>query len=145
MQKYNHIKALLLLGIFSMLILHQIVPHLHHQHEESHSHNSVAHYNDHDHHHDAPEKEDNSKNGFIDFFLAMHVHSAVSNEILIVKENVVYQTVVKKDITLPFSSNYNSVYIDYEEVDKQPIYHPPNSYFNLYLICLDLRGPPYLS
>lgn len=144
MQKHNHIKVIFFIGIFSMFLLHQVVPHLHHQHQDSHSHNSVALNNDHDHHH-APEKEDNPKSGFIDFFLTMHVHSSVSNEILITKENVVKQTVVRKNIIQPFSPNYNIVYNDYGEVDKRSIYHPPKNYFNLYLICLDLRGPPSLG
>lgn len=145
MQKHIHIIALFFLGVFSMFLLHQVVPHLHHQHQDSHSHNSVALNNDHDHHHHAPEKEDNPKSGFIDFFLTMHVHSSVSNEILITKENVVKQTVVRKNIIQPFSPNYNIVDNDYGEVDKRSIYHPPKNYFNLYLICLDLRGPPSLG
>jgi len=144
MQKYNQIKTLLLLGIFSMFLLHQVVPHLHHQHESPHSNSAIAHNDDHLHH-DTPEKNDNPKKGFIDFFLAMHVHSSISNEILITKKDVVRQTIVRKNISQTFSPNYNIVFNDNGWVDKQSIYQPPNSYFNLYLICLDLRGPPGLG
>ncbi len=142
MRKYNQIKALFFLGIFSMLLLHQVIPHLHHQHEDSHSHTTTVHNDDH-HHHDAPEKDGNSKKGFIDFFLEMHTHSMVINDnIVVLKETVTNQKVVKKYITNPISPNYSIVYIDYGDVEKPLIYQPPNNYFNPYLTFLDLRGPP---
>ena len=34
MQKYNNIKAVLFLFLFSIYLLHQSVPHFHHEHEE---------------------------------------------------------------------------------------------------------------
>ena len=86
MQKHNHIIAIFFLGIFSVFLLHQIVPHLHHQHEDSRSQKAILHADSHDHHHDTPEKEDNSKNGFLDFFLGMHVHIAVSDEIPVIRQ-----------------------------------------------------------
>jgi len=142
MRKYNQIKALFFLGIFSMLLLHQVIPHLHHQHEDSHSHTTTVHNDDH-HHHDAPEKDGNSKKGFIDFFLDMHAHSTIIyDNIVVLKETVTNQKVVKKYITNPISPNYNIVYIDYGDVEKPLIYQPPNNYFNPYLTFLDLRGPP---
>ena len=60
MQKHKTIKALFFLGIFSMLLMHQVVPHWHHQHQEEHQHSEVAHSHNHEHHHETPEK-DNSK------------------------------------------------------------------------------------
>ncbi|MEE9363486.1 MAG: hypothetical protein V3U92_12890 [Cellulophaga sp.] len=128
-----------------MLLLHQVVPHLHHEHEDSHTHSDIVHHDDH-HHHDAPEKEDNSKKGFIDFLLAMHSHSAVANDsIIVLKETISNKTVVKKDISNPISPIYSIVPIDYRDIEKPPIYHPPNTYFNLYFTSLDSRGPPTLG
>ncbi|MBN4085176.1 hypothetical protein JYT89_02405 [Flavobacteriaceae bacterium AH-315-B10] len=145
MQKHIHIIALFFLGIFSMFLLHQVVPHLHHQHEDSHSHVAIAH-NDDNHHRDTPEKNDNSKKGFIDFFLAMHTHSiVVYDNIVVLKKTITNQIVVKKDITKQIFPSYSIVYIDYEDVEKPHIYQPPNSYFNPYQIYLDLRGPPTLG
>ena len=68
MQKYNHIKALFFLGIFSLMLLHQVLPHLHHQHEVEHTHKAFAHSENHNHHHDVPKKE-SSKKGLLDLFL----------------------------------------------------------------------------
>lgn len=61
MQKYIHIKALFFLGIFSLLLFHQIVPHWHHQNEVEHSHKAVAHGDSHSHHHDISEKGSSKK------------------------------------------------------------------------------------
>lgn len=145
MRKHIHIKALFFLGLFSVLLLHQVVPHLHHQHEDSHSHEVTAHNDDH-HHHDAPEKKGNSKKGFIDFFLEIHTHSTVIyDNIIVLKKTVTKQKIVKKDITTPISPNFRIVYIDYGDVERLPIYQPPNVYFNPYHTLLNLRGPPTLG
>ena len=148
MQKYNHIKALFFLGIFSMLILHQVVPHLHHQHEVEHTHKVVTHSDDHSHdhghHHDVPET-DNSEKGFLDFFLDLHSHSVVSNEILVLHESTVTQIKLNKEASQAAIFNHYGEFKNYDEVERPTIYHPPNSYFNPYLITLDLRGPPTLG
>ncbi len=144
MQKHNHIKALFFLGIFSMLLLHQAVPHMHHQHEVEHTHDTVAHSDNHNHHHDAPKKE-SPKKGLLDLFLEMHVHSVVSNEILLTRESIVKNLDVKEDIIKPVSFVHYSISINYDEVEKTRVYHPPNNYFNSYLSSLDSRGPPSLG
>jgi hypothetical protein len=144
MQKHNNIKALFFLGIFSMLLLHQVLPHWHHEHDVEHTHNAVANSDTHSHHHDVPEKESPNK-GFLDLFLEMHVHSVVSNEILLTHESRIKLVEVKKDISTPISfvHCYNS--INYEKSEKIKVYHPPNNYFNTYLSSLDSRGPPSLG
>jgi len=144
MQKYNHIKALFFLGIFSMLILHQVVPHLHHQHEVEHTHKAVAHNDDHGHHHHSSE-EDNSEKGFLDFFLDLHTHSVVSNEILFSHEYSETPIKVQKELNQALSFSQYTIIKSYEEVESESVYHPPNSYFNPYLAALDLRGPPLLG
>tara|TARA_R110002110_G_scaffold114059_2_gene282780 strand:+ start:533 stop:967 length:435 start_codon:yes stop_codon:yes gene_type:complete len=144
MQKHNNIKALFFLGIFSMLLLHQVLPHWHHEHEVEHTHKAVAHSDTHSHHHDVPEKESPNK-GFLDLFLEMHVHSVVSNEILLTHEIRIKQLEVKKDISTPVSVVHYYSSINYDEAEKIKVYHPPNNYFNAYLSSLDSRGPPSLG
>ena len=145
MQKFNHIKAIFFLGIFSMFLLHQIVPHLHHQHEDSSSHKAITHSDVHEHHHDAPEKEDNSKSDFLDFFLGMHVHVAVSDEIPVIRELTKKLRVVD-NVVSDIPALYNNIILkDYTEVQKPAVYRPPNNYFNPYTANLDVRGPPYLG
>ncbi|OBX26153.1 hypothetical protein LX77_02036 [Gelidibacter algens] len=143
MQKHNNIKALFFLGIFSLLLLHQVMPHLHHLHEIEHSHKAVANSDSHSQHHDVPEKE-NSKKGLFDLFLEVHVHSVVSNEILAAHESSVKQLKVKKDVKTPVFLNRYSICINYDDEDseKVAVYNSPNNYFNSYLSDLDSRGPP---
>jgi hypothetical protein len=145
MQKHNHIKALFFLGIFSLLLLHNIAPHTHHQHEVEHSHKAVAHTDDHSHHHDVPVKESSQK-GFLDFFFEVHTHTVVANEILVAHESSVKQINVKKDVKTSIFLNRYSVSINYDDEDEKVTgYHPPSAYFNSYLSSLDSRGPPTLG
>ena len=144
MEKHNLIKALFFLGIFSLLLLHQVVPHWHYQHEVEHTHKAVAHSDNHSHHHDVPEKESSNK-GLLDLFLEMHVHSVVSNEVVLTHESSVKQFKVKKDVKTPISFKHYSISVNYDEVEKVAVYHPPNIYFNQYLSSLDSRGPPTLG
>jgi len=142
MQKYKHIKAFFFLGIFSMLLLHQVVPHLHHQHDVEHTHHADTHSDK--HHHDDAEKE-NSEKGILDFFFGAHVHSVVTNEIFVAQERSVKQVKVKKEVKTPVSLVHYNKSIIYDEAGKNRVYHPPNNYFNRYLISSDSRGPPTLG
>ena len=144
MQKHNKIKALFFLGIFSMLLLHQVLPHWHHEHEVEHTHNAIAHNDNNSHHHDVPEQESPNK-GFLDLFLEMHVHYAVANEILLIQKRSVKQLDVKKDISKSVSFSHYHSSLNYDEAEKIKVYHPPNFYFNTYLSSLDSRGPPSLG
>ena len=142
MQKHNNIKALFFLGIFSMLLLHQVLPHSHHQEEIDHSHENLVHNDGHNHgaHH-----ESKSKKGFLDFFLDFHEHTLVSNEILLTQQSIEKPTRVKKEISTPISVFHTNSSINYYEAEKIKVYHPPNNYFNAYLLSLDSRGPPSLG
>jgi len=142
MQKYNHIKALFFLGIFSLFLLHQVLPHLHHQHEIEHTYKAVAHTDSHNH--DVPEKE-SSKKGLLYLFMEAHIHSVAANEIVVTHNSRAKQLNVKKDETTPISINYYSISINYDEAEKVTVYHPPNNYFNPYLSSLDSRGTPSLG
>jgi zinc transporter ZupT len=147
MQKHNHIKALFFLGIFSLLLLHQVVPHLHHQHDVEHSHKAVSNSNSdsHSHHHDVPEKESSNK-GLLDLFLEVHIHSVVANEIVVTQNSSVKQLKLKKDVKTSIFLNRYSISINYDdEAEKITVYHPPNIYFHQYLSSLDTRGPPSLG
>jgi len=145
MQKHNHIKALFFLNIFSLILLHQVLPHLHHQHEVEHTHKAVAHTDNHSHHHDVPEKE-SSKKGLLDLFLEVHIHSVVANEIVVTHESNVKQLNVQKDVKTSIFLNRYSISINYDdESEKVSVYRPPNVYFNWYLSSLNSRGPPSLG
>lgn len=146
MQKHLQIKALFFLGIFSMLQLHQVVPHWHHQHNAVHSEKILVQGDDHnhEHQHDSP-KDESSKKSLLDLFLNVHTHSTVSNELLVTRENSAHQTQVKKNIPCLASEIFPIEHVEFGDMDKRSVYHPPNHYFNPYLSILDLRGPPTLG
>lgn len=142
MQKHKSIKAFFFLGIFSMLLLHQVVPHLHHQHDVENTHHAGTH--DDNHHHDDAGKE-NSEKGFLDFFFGTHAHTVVSNDIFVAQERSVKQVGVKKDVKTTVSLVHSHRSIIDVEIDNIGVYHPPSNYFNRHLTCSDSRGPPTLG
>ena len=144
MQKHNNIKALFFLGVFSMLLLHQLLPHWHHEDEIKHSHNTIEHGDSLNYHHHISEKQ-SPLVAFLDMVLDMHVHSVVSNEVLLTHESSIKHLEVKKDTNAPNSVvQYHST-INYDEAENIKVYHPPNNYLNTYLSSLDSRGPPSLG
>ena len=143
MQKPNKIAAFFFLGLFSLLMLHQAFPHLHHQHEETHSHSDIAHTGEHHHHDDSSHEKKESPYGFFGFFMDMHVHSTVSSDIIVHKRNTVEQRTTVDDNIVKAVSVFQEFYVvDNRQNSKQPVYYPPNNYFNSYLSSLDSRGPP---
>jgi hypothetical protein len=144
MQKHKHIKALFFLGAFSILLLHQVLPHWHHEDEIEHSHSAIEHGDSINHHHHISEKQ-SPLIVFLDLVLEMHVHTVVSNEILLTRESSTKHVKVKKDISTTVSVVHYHATINYDEAEKIKIYHPPNNYFNAYLSSLDSRGPPTLG
>jgi hypothetical protein len=141
MQKHKQIKAFFFLGIFGLLLLHQLLPHLHHQH---HSHEVIAHSASHGHHHDDSDEE-SPKKGLLDLFLEFHIHSLVTNEVLITNESTVKKVNVKNLVNTAIFHSHPRVFISFDVVEKLAKYHPPNIYFNPYLTSLDTRGPPSLG
>ena len=75
----------------------------------------------------------------------MHVHVGVSDEIPVIRELTKKLRVVDNAVSdIPAIYSY-IILIDYQEVEKPTVYHPPNNYFNPYTANLDLRGPPDLG
>ncbi|WP_422350861.1 hypothetical protein [Flagellimonas sp.] len=146
MQKPNKIGAFFFLGLFGLMMLHQAFPHLHHQHEDAHSRSDIAHLEGHHKHDDSHLDNEESPYGFFGFFMDMHVHSTVSNDIIVLKRNTFeQQTIVDNKIVKSTSDFQEFCLIDDRQNSKPPIYHPPNNYFNPYLASLDLRAPPSLG
>jgi|TARA_R110002012_G_scaffold55531_1_gene141764 hypothetical protein len=146
MQKPIKIAAFFFLGLFSLMMLHQVFPHLHHQHEDSHSHSDIAHTGEHHHHDDSSQEKEDSPYGFFGFVMDMHTHSTVSGDVVLFERNTIEkQTVVEKDVAKSSFETQNIFSIDYRQNSKPPVYHPPNKHFNPYLSSLDSRGPPSLG
>tara|TARA_R110002051_G_scaffold18367_1_gene53103 strand:- start:110 stop:547 length:438 start_codon:yes stop_codon:yes gene_type:complete len=143
MQKHNNIKAFFFLGLFSLMLLHQVFPHLHHQHEETYSYLDIAHSDEDNHHDDNSQEKEDSSYGFFGFVMDMHTHSTVSSDIVLLERNTVEKkTIVDKDDLKSVVETKGFFSVEYRQNSKPPIYHPPKNYFNSYLSSLDSRGPP---
>ncbi|MAU16582.1 hypothetical protein GO009_15590 [Muricauda sp. TY007] len=142
MRKYRNIKALFFLGILSMLLMHKVVPHWHHQHVEEH-HHDVAH-NHHDHHSDETEKENPTK-GFLDWFFEMHAHTNTTTDILVLKQRTVEKVSVEKLIAKTrFPKLVIYTFYKSDTIVKK-WYRPPDKLRKAYLFNYSLRGPPSLG
>lgn len=144
MQKNNNIKASLFLFLFSIYLLHQSVPHFHHEHEEI-ANNVIEHSHDHDQNgNDIPEKNNSPLESVLDLFSEMHVHVAMEDTNLLTNRVILNKKVVKKAVSDLISHESYIHITDKTESGKPSIYHPPEDYFNIYTSYLDLRGPPSL-
>ena len=128
------------------MVLHQSIPHVHHQHEDSHSHSDLAHSEGHHHHDDSSQENEDSSYDFFGFFMDMHVHSTVSSDIAILKRKTVeQQTIVDKDVANNDFGFQGPFLIDNRENDKWPMCTQPKWNSTPYLSHLVLRGPPSLG
>jgi len=128
------------------MMLHQVFPHLHHQHEDLHSHSDIAHSDEHPHHDNDSQDKEYSSSGFLGFIMDSHVHSTVASDVLVLKRNTVEQhTNIDKDIAKASFGIQQIFLIGNRQHTRPPIYHPPNNYFNPSLSYLDTRGPPTLG
>lgn len=144
MRNNRNIKALFFLGIFSMLLMHQVVPHWHHQHQEEHQHSEVAHSHNHEHQHEKPEQE-NSEKGFFDWFVEMHVHTNTTIDVLVLKESTVKKITVEKEAVKTFLPEAVNFAILERDASNKRWYHPPDKLQNTYFPNCSLRGPPHLG
>ena len=98
----------------------------------------------HEHHHETPEK-DNSKKGFFDWFVEMHVHTNTTTDVLVLKESTLKKiTVEKESVKTLLVQTVNLALIDVDTA-KERWYHPPDKLQNTYFPNCSLRGPPSLG
>ncbi len=138
----HKIKASILLGLFSLMLLHQMIPHLHHENRETHDHTKVEHAHSHDH---QEQEEPGETKSLISFLLAMHSHVGGNSEIPAVKTSTEQITPKKeKTVNLVLHNFFqeNSLLED-EIADLIKNYQLPPEYFKLYLSYIPLRGPPH--
>jgi len=144
MHLIRKISAFLFLGIFSMFMLHQVLPHVHHQHDGLNiiSANQNEHLHHHqDHHHDNEEDVDLD---LFDFLLGNHTHSYHNADLAV--KNIAKWQIRAKDISIYSLPEYQIFSIS-DYCVRIPKYgqDPPNCYYLIYLSSLSLRGPPSLG
>ncbi|SDK71772.1 hypothetical protein SAMN04488034_101214 [Salinimicrobium catena] len=144
MKERPRIFASFLLAVFALTLLHQFVPHLHHEHRENQRHELAhSHSHSHEHHH---KKESEEPKGIISILLAMHSHSSSSSEVPV--ENSIEQFNLQE--SQAESTSEFEVYgqlIVYGVLEKERLrnYQPPPLFVIKYYSNYSLRGPPALG
>ena len=123
---------------YSILLLHNCIPHNHHQAEEKH-----AMHSDKDHEDD---DNDHAADDFLNHAFAHFQHDAGSDNTTLAKENLDAKcqiNIVKTFVPLI------SAFILNLPVERKPVYLPPRHSFSLYSSLSfstdPLRGPPALT
>lgn len=150
MLKHKNIAAVIFLGVFSMLLLHRVVPHLHHQHQETHhssAHNYTEHHHhdDHNHNHHQKEKEHKTTKGFIDWFLGTHSHTNAPTDILVLRNTTIQKFTVAKEVAKDSSFEIATSILYQTGASQRQWYHPPDHLYQTYFYSSTLRGPPVLG
>lgn len=147
MQRYKNIPAVIFLSIFSVFMLHKVLPHVHHQHGDFQStieHAEHHHHHDHDHNHQRGQDEEHNKN-FLGFLLKIHTHTYHSNTFFNLRNIVKHNFKVEEFPNYPlFESSIFAIggdrcyvqLITHYSQDLRP---------NVYLSARSLRGPPFLG
>ena len=138
LKRYNKISSIFFLSIFSIFLLHQVLPHVHHEHEGFNDSITQAevqsHGHDHDHHHDNDNEENDDKSfDLLGFLLGNHAHSQI--DLLLVVKSSVYKCSL---------NNYNSEYL----LSNILVFMAQNWTYKEYLFSdqpPDLLCTPYLS
>jgi len=127
-----------------MLLLHQIVPHWHHQHKNDR--HETVHHDDkvHDHHHEKPEGKDSNR-GFFDFFLELHTHTNETTNVLVLEQSSVQKISDQKAQVKTFGVTKINVPLFDDTVHDKIWHHPPNKQQKAHFPNLSLRGPPVLG
>lgn len=141
------IVSLFFLSIFSMFVLHQVLPHVHHEHENLASIVPTEdHHNNHEanHHHHGDEENDDTFD-LLDLLLGNHSHS-VQVENIPTAKLLAKQQFINKDASHYFLYDAQPITILNFEVRKSNFGNaPPGLVSKVFLSSFFLRGPPSLS
>jgi hypothetical protein len=144
MQPFKHISAYFFLSIFSVLLLHQALPHNHHQHELNDAIEISGHHHSHAHSHDHDKEENKDPDdlsGLLGFLLGSHAHTYHSNDFQ-VRNEVKPQIQVLPIFVLPQLELFS---FDHHSSTLEPVPRFTTGYQHLYLSIPSLRGPPVLG
>ncbi len=148
MRKNRQISACLFLGIFSLLLLHEFIPHVHAGDGHSHAHAGL--HAEADFHHHGPEKsqeEDQNSDVTGIFFLLLSGHSQSFHLDSFDEWKVVRQagpTSLHSWALAPANKERFAFAVG-DLPDKSSFYPPPDYYPSPVLSLEPLRGPPSLG
>ena len=151
MKRYIQIKSIFLLVVFSIITIHNTLPHFHHAHDISENViseeiDSHAHDGGHHHHHDNEKQSDHEDGDFLfSLLLNSHAHDTAINEDLEILGN--YNKVVIGE-NLPIISLLTKHHIPPDIVvvsEKKNFQHKHTFRQELLVLNCPLRAPPTLG
>ncbi len=144
MSGFKHISAFLFLSIFSMFLLHQVLPHNHHELtdaiEISGHHHSHAHSHDHD---KEESKDSNDHSGLLAFLLGTHSHAYHSNDFQL--RNELKPQIRTKDLYSFVLPQFQLYTFERHKEKLKPVSRCAPGYRHPNLSTPFLRGPPALG
>ncbi len=136
---------MILLSIFSLTILHTLLPHVHHTHEDGHANTEIhEHYDtttmssDHDEH-DGDHHEEFS---FLSHFFEGHSHQYTLDETIVLTEESKQLVVAKKQNVIGIRSRAVVFIAALKERDASRYIYTVNAKDKFYLDSFPYRGPP---
>lgn len=157
MNGLTKIFSLLLLGVFSIGLVHGMVPHIHYSHEYSHSHQHEtkdvkSHHHDssseHSHENESvPEKNDDGSQTADEYFEFVNNHSHSTHihlETEFLSQQARNLTKVVKSKISPISSWENNTLLDDDLLVPLRFDFRRIDYLSVHSNCYPLRGPPSL-
>tara|TARA_R110001592_G_scaffold330330_1_gene612506 strand:+ start:1047 stop:1424 length:378 start_codon:yes stop_codon:yes gene_type:complete len=125
-------------------MLHQVVPHIHHEHDQHESIlQSFSDNNDHQHSHDDGENNDDNKKDFLGFLLGNHSHIYHSDFNKRTEKKDLKRQNREKDFPL-YRTPTSSILVT-KTLTPLLGKHPPSPNYKVYLLNQALRGPPSLG
>jgi len=147
MQQIKKISSIFFLSIFTMFMLHQVLPHVHHEHELVSETEASEHHHSHAHDHQKTEhqqnRESNSHSGLLESLIGNHTHTYHSND-LDVRNTAKQQIKVKEFSTFTLQVFHTFLFEKESEPNRFIVYQPPGN-FDFYFTTPSLRGPPSLG
>lgn len=124
-----------------MYLLHQVLPHVHHEHGST-EHLSISkteHIHDHDQHHHHDDHDPIEGFDLLGFLFGTHAHTVQVDNFLVTKSISKRQLFAK---VLAFNVAYEIKILDKEPEEQKIWQHPPDPTKSPYLTWVSLRGPP---
>lgn len=148
MRLNNKVKAIIFLGAFMVMLVHNALPHEHHSHEELEVVANSSEHQHHSHHHDHSEEQDSdeaSQDNLISYLLNSHSHSIHAHKFVQLSISINSGFSGKELLSKTFLES-KTLTLRYREVNrhrytlfKEVTHDDPN------LLTCSLRAPPSLG
>ena len=146
MRDFKKTGSVFFLGVFSIFLLHQAIPHVHHE-EATHAPRShTSHHHDHHHEHDGGHKHSETPaEGGLAGALDLHAHTIHSADMIRRGQEPLLKAEAKVFQVVAAPLQFFTLLFEAPRAAILPVHHPPPLLLSPCLQAHDLRGPPVLG